>query len=653
MNWEVWTTLGLLGLMFGTLCSNKFNSEMVMFGYMNIFWLLGIINDKDVYNSFANNTILTIGGLYIITNIISQSGIIHRICYKIFGNSKSPKMALFRMLLFTNAMSGFINNTPLVAILSPIITDWARLNKVSRSKFLIPLSYASITGGCITIIGTSTNLVVNQLLKKGGFEGIGFFEIALVNLPAVFVSILYFLTIGYWLLPNNRGGLLEMVETNSNDKIDEIKNEGKKYVLKFIYKDNQVRTVENVLNEINLKINDNLQKLDLNDISKIYRSRGKNIVINHEEINEELSRVYLADVSVETNNVMVNMDLGNYRLFSKIQGSFILKEGDEVILSLILNKVSELIKIQKEITFFSLDNLDQNELVLKDIHFFEVVISPICRLLETQGSINTIKRLWKRTYDAEFIALKHKGNQNQIDKHTELSKLEVGDIVLIMADQIFYEKYKNSKDFYNIAEMGKIPRPLIWKDYIPSLLFLVFIVLNTLEIGSSAFLVQIYLFILVLGKYVSYKNFFRMIDLEIIFLMSTSIAIANSMENSGLAENIGSLLNQINISFFPTIILLYFISLIITEFVTNNAAAAIMVPIIIAINQNQGYSLPGMAITVMIASSCGFSIPYGYSTHLIVFGPGGYTLKDFLKVGIPLNFLYLIIASSMVFLIYS
>lgn len=663
MNWQSLTTLILLFAMFGTLCSNKFNSGMVMFGFMNIFWLLGIINDKNIYSAFANNTILTVAGLYIITKTISNTGIIHRVCYKIFGSTNSPKIGLLRILIFNNTISGFINNTPLVAILSPIISDWARSKGLSRSKFLIPLSYSSITGGCMTVIGTSTNLLVNQLLKESGYNDIGFFEIALINLVPAFFSIIYLITLGFWLLPEDRGGLLELVETNSDDNINEtsLKNEKKNYVLKFIYNDKEIRTVESILNQINSKINEQLNHIQINNITKIYRLRRNNTIISESEINEELSRIYLSDGNID-NNDFLNIDMNNYRVFSKIQPSFILKDNDEIIMSINLDKVSNLINIQKEMTIFSLENLEQNELILKDIHFFEVVISPICRVLDSKGNFEKIKRIWKRTYDAEFIALKHKGNlvehkiginNNTNDENPgELSKLEVGDVVLIMADQIFYEKYRNSKDFYNISELGKVPRELIWKDYIPSILFIIFIIMNTIQVASTSFLVQFYLFILVLGKYVSHKNFFRMVDLQIIFLMSTSIAIASSMYNSGLAEDIGYLLKQVNMNYFPTLIIIYFVSLIITEFVTNNAAAAIMVPIILEINQNQGYNILGMAITVMIASSCAFSIPYGYSTHLIVFGPGGYTLKDFLKVGMPLDYIYLLSTCLMVYGVY-
>ena len=192
----------------------KISPEVVMMAGLTLLVVAGVIPIKDAVAGFSNEGLLTVGVMFIIAAGLRDTGAMELFSIKLFGRTNSVRKAQARIMAPIMALSGFLNNTPLVAAFIPAISDWSKKNGISPSKLMIPLSYAAILGGTITIIGTSTNLVVNGLLTSETGKGFGFFEIAWVGIPCAVAGFLYVLAFGKWLLPGRKSA----IEAFSNPK---------------------------------------------------------------------------------------------------------------------------------------------------------------------------------------------------------------------------------------------------------------------------------------------------------------------------------------------------------------------------------------------------------------------------------------------------
>lgn len=194
--------LALILLMIVCLVLELARPEYIILFVLSLFILTGVITPAEALKVFSNQELMTIALLFVVAGAVQQSGVLHTAVKKILGGGSRPRWTLVRMMGVVSAFSAFINNTPIVVMLLSEIKRWCRSNRVSPSKFLIPLSFAAVFGGTLTLIGTSTNLVVQGLLVESGHPGMTMFQIGMIGLPAAAVGILYMATIGYRLLPD-------------------------------------------------------------------------------------------------------------------------------------------------------------------------------------------------------------------------------------------------------------------------------------------------------------------------------------------------------------------------------------------------------------------------------------------------------------------
>ncbi|MFV8829129.1 SLC13 family permease [Alkalihalobacterium sp. APHAB7] len=166
--------------------------------------LSGILSPADALKGFSNEGMLTVALLFIVAGAIKQSGVLNNIVTKSLGSGKSERKSLLQMMVPISSLSAFLNNTPIVVMFTPVIRKWCKERNISPSKFLMPLSYATIFGGTLTLIGTSTNLVIHGFMLEKGFDGFSMFQLAIVSLPAGLLGILFMVTIGYKLLPDRK-----------------------------------------------------------------------------------------------------------------------------------------------------------------------------------------------------------------------------------------------------------------------------------------------------------------------------------------------------------------------------------------------------------------------------------------------------------------
>ncbi|HLQ70751.1 MAG TPA: SLC13 family permease, partial [Bacillota bacterium] len=195
----------LLIVMFTVLICEWAQPAIVFFSVLVILMFSGILTIEEALDGFANEGVHTVGLLFIVAGAVQQSGLIDKIIKKRLQNNHNQTSPVIRFYLPVSIFSAFLNNTPIVATFTPIIKTWCEDHGIAPSKFLIPLSYVTILGGMITLMGSSTNLVVHGMMLDYGLEGFSFFTLAIVGIPVTLVGFLYLFTVGYNFLPDNKG----------------------------------------------------------------------------------------------------------------------------------------------------------------------------------------------------------------------------------------------------------------------------------------------------------------------------------------------------------------------------------------------------------------------------------------------------------------
>lgn len=205
MAWDAWFVALTVLFCFGLLASNRFSPDLVLMGGLTLLLVSGVLSPAEALSGFANEGMVTVAVLYVVVTGLRETGGISWIVQTVLGLPRSLAHAQFKVMAPVAALSAFLNNTPVVAIFIPAIDDWARRHQLSVSKLMLPLSYAAIAGGTCTLIGTSTNLVINGLMiKQTGVQTLGMFDLAWIGIPITLTVFIYVLTTQHWLLPTRR-----------------------------------------------------------------------------------------------------------------------------------------------------------------------------------------------------------------------------------------------------------------------------------------------------------------------------------------------------------------------------------------------------------------------------------------------------------------
>jgi di/tricarboxylate transporter len=210
-----WTTVGVLAAVTGFLMFTRVGPDLILLGALTLLLTFGVIGPADALAGFANEGMATVAVLFVVAAGLRETGAMALVVQQTLGRPKTIVGAQARMMFPVAAMSAFLNNTPIVAMMLPVIDDWSRRTRISPSKLMIPLSYATILGGLCTLIGTSTNLVVNGLLVNAGLPGQGLFDMTWLGLPCCVVGLLYILAMSPWLLPDRKPAAAELEDPRS------------------------------------------------------------------------------------------------------------------------------------------------------------------------------------------------------------------------------------------------------------------------------------------------------------------------------------------------------------------------------------------------------------------------------------------------------
>ncbi|RXI96153.1 SLC13 family permease [Anaerobacillus alkaliphilus] len=563
--------------------------DFIVFFALAILIISGVLSPTDALKGFSNEGMLTVALLFIVAGAVKQSGVLNQVIAKSLGSGRSPRKSLLQMMFPLAGLSAFLNNTPIVVMFTPVVRKWCEEKGVSPSKFLIPLSYATIFGGTLTLIGTSTNLVIHGFMLEQGLTGFSMFQLAIVSLPAGLVGIIYMATIGYKLLPERKTSE-QSFEESSREYLAEA----------FVERNSPLsgKTIE----EAGLR---------------------------------RLSGLYLIEV------------IRDGERFASIPSYFKLNEDDKLIFTGVLSTIVELQNI-KGLRVSTGTSLKLEDLQNGSATLVEAVISHQSSLVQ-----KTVKESkFRSNYGAGVVAV-HRNDERINDKMGDI-KLKPGDTLLLLSNKDFSNRWSSSRDFYIISPITETdvidPRKSI-----TALLTLVMMIslaaFNILPMFKAALLAVILLFI---TKTITFVGAKRYIQFDVLLLIASAIGIGIALEQSGAAELIASYFIQISkgAGIIGAVIVVYFLTTVFTEVITNNAAAVLMVPISLSIATQLSVDPMAFFVAIAIAASASFATPIGYQCNLIVYGPGGYRFSDYMKIGIPLNILYLIVTVTIVYFVW-
>ena len=552
---------------------------------------LGLVDSKEMTNVFKNEAPLTIAALFVIGGALETSGAVDHIGKVLRDRlSGNTRMAIFAFSALTAFFSAWMNNTAIVAIMLPVTLGFARSKNIAASRLLMPLSYASILGGCSTLIGTSTNLLVNGVLRDSGVRPMTMFELAPIGIPLCIAGVAYLTIFGPKLIPSRSSitGSLEISNRTSP------------------------------LHHLLVTENSPLVGKRLVDTPLAHRESDGHVM----EVRRNGARLMdsLGDIVVHKNDrflVAIHRRRGAAAkadaLFNEL-GVQVLSTVDGIVSELVIRDESSLIGL-------TLANSD-----------------------------------FRQRYNCVVLAV-HRNGVNITSRLAEIP-LEIGDTLLVITALNNLETLDATRDFILTdspdAPEVKFKKPklhvvLAWAALIG--VVLVATVTDVLHgfypripaipihyasmVGALALLWL---------KVVSPREAYASIDWQVLLMLYGLLGLGMAMQNTGTAQYLATnIVNMAGHFIAPANLpiamlwLFFLLTLCLTEVLSNNATAVMMVPIVLKLAHGLHVDPRAYILCVTVASSTAFALPMGYQTHMMVYGPGGYKFRDFLKVGIPLN----------------
>ncbi len=490
-----------LAFMIWALISDRVKPGMTLFSVVVLMLCAGILSPRQCLEGFSNKGMITVALLFLVSEGVRRSGILERLIFSLLPRQKATMTgAKLRMLPMVSFISAFLNNTPVVVIFAPMIKNWCRKMHLPATKFLIPLSYATILGGMCTLIGTSTNLVVDGLIQESGREGMSMFELGKVGVIIAVVGLLYLVFASHYLLPEKREAEMDMEEAPQGIKLVEV----------------------------------------------VLRSRFPGL----------------------------GSTLREFDFFRHYGGTVrSIRRGGEVLTGDWMN-----VRMQNHDT---------------------LLIETDDKFVKTWGDSSA---LLISSYDADSDTLGRK-------------KRWVAFLLLI---------------FMVIgATVGELP---FMREAVPGFKFDMF------------FFVCVTTVIMCWTGMFNARKYSKFVSWDVLVTIACAFAISKGMQESGFADYIASFIitcaqtvGKANGGVYAMMAILFLITNLFTELITNNAAAALSFPLALSMANELGCDPMPFFVCICMAASAAFSTPIGYQTNLLVQGVGGYKFTDYVKVGLPLN----------------
>jgi di/tricarboxylate transporter len=582
-DWQPWVALAVLVVMFVLFVLERTPVEVTAIGGAAAMLILGILPVKEATGVLSNSAPWTIAMMFLVMGGLVRTGAVEAVITMVTRHAGTrPKTVIVVLLASIAVASAFMNNTPLVAVMIPVVMQLAVRVGVAPSKLLIPLSYMTVLGGMITLIGTSTNILVDGVAKDAGLEHFSLFEIAPLGIAVTLAGGLFLGLFGNRLLPERQSmGVL----LNDRRKM-------KFFTEVAVPEDSQL--IGQAVLDIDLFKRDGVRVID----------------------------VLRGDASLRRDLAPVKLEA-----------------GDRVVLR---TEMTELMGLHARKDVHLVDKLSSVK-----TETVEVLIGPGCRL---EGQRLGDMRL-RRRYGVYVLAV-HRHNQN-IGRQLDDLVVRVGDTLLLEGTVEDIQRLAADMDLVDVNR----PRVVAFrraKAPIALAALAGIVVLSALDLAPILPLALIAVAVILTTHCVDSDEAFSFVDGRLMAMIFAMLAVGEGLDQSGAVEMIVSGVAPWleNLGPFALILAVYFIGLVLTEFLSNNAVAVIYTPVAIQLAEKLGHDPRPFVVAVMFSATLAFATPVGYQTNMMVYGPGGYRFSDFTRVGLPLNIIVMLVASALIPLIW-
>ncbi len=582
---DIWITTIILLLTLYLLVTEKISVALTAIGIMVLLVVSKILSPKEAVAGFANPAVITIAAMFVVSKGMMRTGGVEFLGRKVIALARGNfKIALVIILLTVAIASAFINNTPVVILFIPVVMTMCCEFQLSPSKFLIPVSYASILAGTCTLIGTSTNIIISDLSAEFGFGTLSMFELSIIGVPIAMAGMLFLLLIAPKVLPALANPICQLQDS-----------EHRKYLAELLIPPSS-KLVGKHPDELLRKKYPSLSILELISRSHIF----------HPE----------RDVKViEANDIIL------------VKGSL------NDLVSILQQEGVELPSSEKGLTLGA----------QKDAPIVvELVITPYSSMKDQRLHGTDLAK----DKDVHIIAVK-RSNLHISEQQIQDVRLKVGDVVLVWCTDSKLEAVRAGTDYIVIEDVYEelIHKKKAWWSIIN---FIGMVGTATLGIADIMTCALTAAFLMIITGCLQMRDAYRVLQGDVLLLIAGTIALGAAMQKTGASQLYAEYFLSLFADFSPTIVLgaIIVLTSISTQILSNNATAVLLLPIAISTAIGIGVDPKPFIIGVCFGASACFATPVGYQTNLLVYGPGGYSFKDYLKLGIPLN-IFVVLASTL------
>ena len=580
----IWLMSLILVVVMLLLITEKLPVDLTSLGILVVLTVTGILTPTEAIAGFASPAVITVGAMFLISQGMIRTGAVGFISKKVGDYSRGrPVLAIFFILVIVGTASAFINNTPVVVLFIPIILSLSCKLDFSPSKVLIPVSYASILAGTCTLIGTSTNIIISGLSAKHGLGSLGMFELSPLGVPIALLGIFFLMFAAPKLMPSMHNPVCELKDDDHRRYLAEMQ----------VPRDSRIigQDPESYFS----------QKYPGMEVLELIR----------------YSHVFYPDRDA----VKIASD------------DLLLVKGSANDLVEILN--DDLIELPMAEQGPSSEAEEKQSLIV------ELIIPPSSSLLD-QRLVASRLRL---DPDIQIIAIKRR-ELHYAEPQVKDIRLKIGDILLVRLPGSSLERLRGETDFIIVEDVHHE----IEHKRLASRAFLIF---GAMVVVASTGLADILIcalaaaFLMFLTGCLQLRDAYRALDGQVLLIIIAMIAMSAALEKTGASEFYARVFLGLFRGLSPVYVLSAVIVLtsISTHVLSNNATAILLLPISISAAQDLGVDPRPFIIAVCFGASACFATPIGYQTNLLVYGPGGYRFSDYLKLGMPLNLLVLIMGS--------